>query len=583
MIDKETINYENIFDFAIKSKEKNWKNNTIWYWIDWISYNTENLYTESKEIENIFKNKIKNISYKIKKQAWQQLTNLKKNWIEIDINIDNIQNKLEKIFMSDYKSWVVDINTIYDKIDKAYDNALSWIEITIKKEIKKIFIKEWSTIYFIKQLYNITKTNTRYVWEIEETSKLFRFYLSYTYQKKQIKIIWWEIYKKQQKYTWSINMYWMTFKLAQQNIINDIKPLLINYIIKKWTHNIQRLDLYIDYIWNLILSKTPKWKQSIEVNYYKSKNKNTNIEAETIQYTIADNIKIRNYNSIEDKKNKNKINLYPEYENKKVKRLEIELKFWRNTIYKIRKSKLWKILTSIKNWDLLPQLAFEYLFLWLFWYRIQDPNEFWNNNNLAIQLEELFYYSNIEKIEKKELKQDTNISIQQMLKTVKGRNKKLLQNWITKDQIEKYTIQEASIEENIETKLKKESFSISYTKTLEEIQKQKQEIDKQLFYIENYKQEFLKYYKARIENIENWDTICFTIYINEYKKNIIKEIYEEIKDKQTRYNIIKELENILTDILEIYYKKEEENKKKLDFLDFLQNENLQINYISQVF
>jgi len=577
------INYVNIFDFAIKSKEKNWKNNIIWYGIDRISYNTENLYTEAKEIENIFKSKIKNISYNIKKQAWQHLTKLKKEWVEININIDSIQDKLEKIFMSNYKSWVVDIEQIYNKIEKAYDLAFSWIvETHIKKELKKIFIKEGSTIYFIKQLYNTTKTNTRYTREVEETSKLFRFYLSYIYQKKEIKLIGWEIYKKQQKYTWSINIYWMAFRLAQQKIINDIKPLLINFIYTKWTKNIQRLDLYIDYIWNLILSKTPKWKQSINVNYYKSKNKNTNMEAETIQYTIADNIKIRNYNTVEDKKTKNKINLYPEYKDKKDKRLEIELKFWRSTIYKIRKSKLWKILTSIKNWDLQSQLAFEYLFLSLFWYKIQDPEEFWNNSNLIIQIQDLFYYTQIEKIEKKELKQETNISIQQMIKTVKWRNKKLLANWLTKEQIEKYTIQEAQIEKNIEIKLKKESFEISYTKTLQQIQQQKWEADKQLFFIENYKQEFLEYYKARIKDIENWNTICFSLYIQEYKKNIIKEIYENIKETQTRRKIIKELENILIDILEIYYKKEEENKKKLKFLDFIQDENLQLDYVSQI-
>jgi len=579
----ETINYTDIFDFAIKSKEKNWKNNIIWYGIDWISYNTENLYTEAKEIESIFKSKIKNISYNIKKQAWQQLSDLKKEWIEININIDSIQNKLEKIFMSDYKSWVIDVNEIYNKIEKAYDLAFSWIvETYIKEEIKKIFIKEGSTIYFIKQLYNITKTNTRYIREVEETSKLFRFYLSYIYQKKEIKLIGWEIYKKQQKYTWSINMYWMTFRLAQQKIINDIKPLLIDFISTKWTHNIQRLDLYIDYIWNLILSKTPKWKQSINVNYYKSKNKDTNIEAETIQYTIADNIKIRNYNTVEDKKNKNKINVYPEYKNKKTKRLEIELKFWRSTIYKIRKSKLWKILTSIKNWDLQQQLAFEYLFLSLFWYKIQDIEEFWNNKELVIQLQELFYYTQIEEIEKKELTQEINISIQQMLKTVKWWNKKLLENWLTNEQIEKYTIHEAQIEKDIEIRLKEKSFSMSYTKTIEEIQSKKYNTDKELFYIENYREEFLKYYKKRIEEIENNDTICFTFYINDYKKNKIHELIQEIKDKKIRNKIIYELENILADLLTIYHKKEEDNKRKLSFLDYIKDEQKQIIYVQKV-
>jgi len=560
------LDYKNIMKVDIK------KQNIIWYGIDYLVFNNENLYTESKKINNILKSKTKTLSYRIQKQAEKIINDLKKENIEIDIELENIQEKLEKIFIADYKEGEVDIEYIFWKINKAFDYALDWIENNMKEEIKKVFVDEWSNIYLLKQLNSVVKNNIRYVFEVEETSKLFRIFLSYN----NIKIVSTEIYKKQNKYTGNLSFYGMFFRLASLWYLNDIKDIITNFILLKDANNLSRIDIYMDYNWKLLLKKREKWR---DINHYKSRSENW-IEAETIQYNIKDWSKLRNYNTIQDKINKNKIQYYKEY-TKDSKRLELEIHFWRTGLYKIRNSKYWKVISSIKNWKLTIWTVLEYLFYSCFWYEIEDTEEFWNRS-LVVQYQNLFYYSKIKMIEYKELKKEDNMTMEQAIKTVKWRNKKIIKLWLDKEQIIKMTLEDAEIEIKQEQNLKKESFKISYIEVQKQIQEQKTKKDKEMFFIENYKEEFLNYFKEQIEEIENWNLTCFSIFINDYKKNKIKEIYREIKDTETRRQIIKELENILADLLVIYYKKEEEFKKKIDFLDFLKSENLQINYISQV-
>jgi len=562
----------------------------------------ENLYTKNREVASIIEQKTQKISYSIKKQIRKWIKKIQWDWIRIHINLQGIEKKLEKIFLAQYQSWVVDINNIYEKIEKAYTHAIEKIDIQIKvenltkedienkllenirkntiqqikNEIKKIFVEEGSTIYFLKKLYNTTKNSTRYIREVEETSKLFRFYLSYRYEKDEIKLLWGEIYKKQEKYTWALNIYWMCFRLAYLWILNDIKPILINFILTKWAEDLQRLDIYLDYVGPLILKK--KYKK-IDIDYYKSKSKDTGIEAETIQYKIAESIKLRNYNTVEDKKNKKKINFYPEYKNKNVKRIEIELKFGRTVLYKIRKSKLWKILSSIKNWNLQGYIYFEYLFYALFGYKIENPEEFWIDKELAIQLQELFWYTYTEQIEYKELKKEINMDIEHMIHTTEWWLKKLYENGIKLKKIKK--IKKDTIQAYWqEKKIKQQSFYISTKKIMQEIQEQKRKKDKELFYVENYKQEIVDYYIYISEMLEEEQIYFADIQIQERAKKKRKEIQEQIQDSRELQKYITDIEKKL---IQKRKNKDKEMFKKLGFLDYLQDTETQIKYIETTF
>ena len=563
------ISYKNVLRIQTPTK-------IIWYGIDHLTFNIENLHTANKEIWRLFKYRFKTLAWKLKRHAWKDIAEIRKHMKEMNIegtiDAEAIAEKVEKILKAEYISWNVDIDVIYSKIEKAYDIALSKVTNTIiREELRKLFIESNSTIFFLRRMRDATKhATTRYKRDVYETSTMFKVRLYFLEWKQEIDLLSAEIYKSFHSYTGNITFYWMYFRLAAIWKLVDIEPIITQFIILKDSVYLQRLDLYIDYVWWYVLWKKQSSYDDRKVKVLSSFQDDQKIE--TIYHEFwqntdkrKNNITARNYKSKYDKYKKWKKEYYKEYEkydDNEVMRIEMELHFWskylNNKFWK--EHKIWKILSHIKYWDHDFQTYVEYLFWGLFWYKIQDPEEFWLDHDIVVQYRNLFWFSETTELRSLEIKvqQKWEEYIYNLMNSIRWAAEKLAEQGVD---IEDYIQQIREWKKKFEIKRDKtiRDFQITMQKVYDDIQNRASQKDKMYNDIIERMYEFSK----QLSTIYQLPSIEIEKKIQEIRKE--KEVYTEYLE-MPYVSFLNSMENIYMSILENRKKVEQEQDKRIQII-----------------